>query len=405
MGDQARAAGQINGAQEVHAGTDNITSDPLLVVDYYLSKTGLTGQDSDSPCIDAGSAVAGTYGLSGKTTRTDGTTEGATTVDRGYHYDDGSQSSASNLVLYVDAGVLGDDTNNGLTAGTPFKTLGKALEQAVRGCVIHVAAGAYDTGNETFPLTIQDTQVTIQGTNRATTIVRGDQTTRLIESANKVLTLSGLTLEDGKVTEANGGALYVQGGVLTITNCLFQDNQTYTSTIQDKKIYGGALYVDGAVVSIVDSEFRQNKSLAERTRTYAYGGALHQVDGSLSVAGCTFADNRNMGLNNCWQWFYGGAVSLVDVDSLFTNTLFVGNYCKPGGNRLAQPGQNRGGAVYMSGGSATIDLCTFTTNYLTGFGSTYLYGYGGSIYAEDVSSLAVRECGFSDSSILGTDPT
>jgi len=48
----------------------------------------------------------------------------------------------------------GDNLNNGTNALTPFRTITKALATAVDGTRIHIAAGSYTNGSETFPLTL-----------------------------------------------------------------------------------------------------------------------------------------------------------------------------------------------------------------------------------------------------------
>ena len=67
---------------------DILGSDPLFVDeaggDFHLSQT-LAGQGSDSPAVDAGSALASVLGLDTLTTRTDNVADSGT-VDMGFHY-------------------------------------------------------------------------------------------------------------------------------------------------------------------------------------------------------------------------------------------------------------------------------------------------------------------------------
>jgi len=72
-------------------GGNDFSKDPLFVsVDaerngnYYLSQLA-SGQSSDSPCVDAGSAIRTKVGLRNTTSRTDKAAD-AGTVDIGYHY-------------------------------------------------------------------------------------------------------------------------------------------------------------------------------------------------------------------------------------------------------------------------------------------------------------------------------
>ncbi|MGA2171540.1 MAG: right-handed parallel beta-helix repeat-containing protein [Sedimentisphaerales bacterium] len=66
----------------------SINTDPLFINqiggDFHLQQT-LAGQSQNSPCVDAGSALASIVGLSMYTTRTDGVPD-RSIVDMGYHY-------------------------------------------------------------------------------------------------------------------------------------------------------------------------------------------------------------------------------------------------------------------------------------------------------------------------------
>jgi predicted outer membrane repeat protein len=76
------------GGSRLYEGAGNIGVDPQFVVGplgpYYLSQAS-SGQGSDSPCVDAGSDTATSFGLDSATTRTD--QAGDTGIaDMGYHY-------------------------------------------------------------------------------------------------------------------------------------------------------------------------------------------------------------------------------------------------------------------------------------------------------------------------------
>ena len=74
----------------IYPGTGNIDADPNFVTgplgDYYLSQTA-AGQDSNSPCVDAGSDTAENLGMDKYMTRTDKVADEGL-VDMGYHYPD-----------------------------------------------------------------------------------------------------------------------------------------------------------------------------------------------------------------------------------------------------------------------------------------------------------------------------
>ncbi|MHB0945936.1 MAG: S8 family serine peptidase [Sedimentisphaerales bacterium] len=81
-----------NDIWEITPGSGNIAEDPNFVLGYYLGRVK-TGQDANSPCIDAGSMSAVAAQLEKYTTRLDGVfddaDDDANIVDMGYHYKTG----------------------------------------------------------------------------------------------------------------------------------------------------------------------------------------------------------------------------------------------------------------------------------------------------------------------------
>jgi len=68
----------------------NTDQDPLFKEGYYLSQVQ-AGQDTNSPCVDTGSALASILGFDTLTTRTDGVNDiPDSNVDMGYHYSYGA---------------------------------------------------------------------------------------------------------------------------------------------------------------------------------------------------------------------------------------------------------------------------------------------------------------------------
>ena len=85
---------------------------------------------------------------SGTSPSQDSTSSGSSSTDTG------PSIPAPVKDLYVDA-MAGKDSNSGLSQGSAFKTLTKALATAKSGQSVHAAPGTYDAANgETFPLSI-----------------------------------------------------------------------------------------------------------------------------------------------------------------------------------------------------------------------------------------------------------
>ena len=372
-------------AQEPHAGAGNGTSDPRFVYGYYLSVNGLPGQDATSLCIDAGAGTAAQLGLDSRTTRTDGTADGAgSTVDQGWHYAGGlSAATMSNLTLYVDD-VNGNDGNDGWAPGpgSALATITEALTRAIHGSTINIATGLYDA--ETLPLTIPKPGLTLRGTNRAETVIKGDGVNRLLTCvAGGRLLLEKLTWQGGYqtgVTPAVGAGIYATDTELTLDGCRVHDNETLCLGYQ-WKARGSGLYAVNGRLQLLGTVFSDNQARAQ----FASGGAVHGIDSSVVVSNSTFLANRaeatsfdgyggavclegghaviegsSFSSNYCFgdNEQYGGAISVVDLSSVTVeSSVFVGNYGYG-------DGIERGGLIYLAGAgmNGSMVACTGYTN-------------------------------------------
>lgn len=134
------------------------------------------------------------------------------------------------------------------------------------------------------------------------------------------LTVQRLTFRDGKSpaggddTAAGGGAIYRDGGSLTVLDCVFLDNRA-PSPGQD--IAGGAIY--------------------------AFGG------GDTIIAGSTFLGNSASN---------GGAVGSLNGDLTLINSSFSNNAATGSGGNPGNGGC--GGAIYMDGADETTSVCGVT---------------------------------------------
>jgi hypothetical protein len=333
-------------SQEILPGTANMAANPAWIAGYYLSVAGLPVQTVDSPCRDAGSKPAAAAGLDSLTTRTDGGVDEGT-VDLGYHYGAGSSMVLSNLMLYVNV-VTGNDAFDGWTAGSPLKTITAALAKAVDGTAVYVATGRYyRASGEVFPLTSQAPNLSLKGENRDTTILDATLTNRVFSAEGRgKIWLEGLTFVNGSVTSAPaaGGGIYLPSCVTVITNCTVVSNRITTADI-----YGGGIYVLGGSLTLADSRVQANGIGVVAGSGGRYGGGL-------------FANGAALQLRN----------------SLFAY------------NTLAVNAPASGAGLYLSGGSALIDGCTFNTNYTSG-GHQHA---GAALYATGVSPLTLTNSMF-----------
>jgi hypothetical protein len=187
--------------------------------------------------------------------------------------------------LAVDNG--GDAATGNGTAGT----LRYALNSVKRGGIINVSVAEIalvralpDINNNAF--TIEGNGVILTKASSWTNTSDG-QLLRFTNGANAantlVATIRGVHFKNGK-SGAQGGAIYNNGGTLTLESCIFSGNQQTTA------------------------------SAAANYR----GGAVYNRDGTLTIRGCTFY--RNTGGTS------GGAIALFGSGTLtLTGNLFYGN--------------------------------------------------------------------------------
>jgi hypothetical protein len=197
--------------------------------------------------------------------------------------------------------------------------------------------------------------LTISGPGAALLAVSGGNSTRIMHMSSASdfpVTISGLTLTHGSVTDAAGGAIYNYNADLTVTDSVLSANHA-VATVS----FGSA----GAIWS-----YSSNGSLTVRDSTLTgntadgVGGAIYDVGSPLTVDGSTFVGNQS-----------GGRGGAIGIDS---------------------PG---------NGASPTIENSTLTGNMVTGSyassrgGGIYIYGayYGLTVGATTVAGNSAREGG------------
>ncbi len=208
--------------------------------------------------------------------------------------------------------------------GTPASCTGAALQAAAdTGGVIVFNCG----GNVTIAVTStiifrKETvldgggQVTLSGGGNTRILYFDswyDQTTPRL-TVQRLRLINGSSPAGGDDTAAGGGAIYRDGGSLTVIDCEFTGNRA-PSPGQD--IAGGAIY--------------------------AFGG------GETLISGSTFSGNSASN---------GGAVGSLNGHVIIINSTFTANSATgTGGN----PGQGGcGGAIYMDGADEMTSLCRVT---------------------------------------------
>ena len=192
-------------------------------------------------------------------------------------------------------------------------------------------------------------------------------------SSGVQVTLGNSTIESN-IAKTSGGALYINGGSLTMAKVDINSNTSANN--------GGAIYVNGGNLTITgDNSTFSNNSV---TGSSANGGMAY-VSGNLNVNGTsTMTSNVATGLGGA-VYLASGALAIADNKTL----TVTGNSAMSGGAIYLLKGSvsgakatinagatnkatENGGAIYLADGNFTINNCSFTNNQANVGGGLYM---------------------------------
>jgi hypothetical protein len=230
-----------------------------------------------------------------------------------------------------------------------------------------------------------------------------------IFNARSFLTLTNCTFVNNKVNVGfgGGGGAIFNAFHLNISGCTFIDNfESVTSP--DAFGAGGAIDALGGV-TISNSTFTGNVASSSFPGGFGLGGAINNLVGSMSLTGCTFTDNRALGVAGgdgvtTVGFGQGGAINSFDTLTLsgctFTNNAAVGAALIPGAP--SNGGTESVGGAVAAQGFLSVSGCIFTGNQVIGDpgGSPGSQAAGGAILALG-TNLIVTNSIFSQNSAIG----
>jgi hypothetical protein len=184
------------------------------------------------------------------------------------------------------------------------------------------------------------------------------------------VSMSGLTLTGGHLQAdyPGGGCIYSQGN-LTLDAMTLSGN----SDTSGGGAFGGALSNVGGTLTVADSTL-SNNSVAGGVRFQVAGGAIFNFNGgALTVTDSTISDNSVSG----GAELEGGGIENVEGTMTVTGSTLSGNSAQLGGG-------------IVNGGTATVTECTLSGNSATGI--------GGGIVNGSNSTLTVADCTISGNS-------
>ena len=282
-------------------------------------------------------------------------------------------------------------------------------------------------GTITITNTINITNnVILDGKNVAAIISGGNAVRIFYVAPGASLTATNLTLANGSSSVA--GAIYNDGGMVTLFACTLTNNQANGTPAE-----GGAIFNNSGVLALFQSSFLRNAVSGGG----CFGGSAYQTSGSMVISNCNFSFNSAWRKGASGSTSYGGALAslggniTIDRSQFFMNSAngmdtsipysgasaiggaiystatlvvndssFIGNLALADNRILFRSpglGSAFGGAIYNSG-PATFNRCLVYSNYVQGGqAGSYLgvpnlggLGSGGGIF--NASQFTATNC-------------
>lgn len=226
--------------------------------------------------------------------------------------------------------------------------------------------------------------VTLRGYGAGVTVIQANGLDRAIELHSATVVISDMTIRGGATDFYGfGGGLAASNSTLGMNNCTVENSQAW---------WGGAIYSQGGTLSIDHSTLSDNVGLAS-------GGGVYVQDCKLTLDRSTVSDN--------FSNYFGGGVYLSNGVETIKSSTIANNYAFFGGgiwaegasvtvkgNEITGNMAGYGGGLGMYSSDATVAQCSFRDNVATDrFGGYYQGGgYGGGIFNYVGSSVTVNDC-------------
>jgi hypothetical protein len=260
----------------------------------------------------------------------------------------------------------------------------------------------------TFPLTIV-------GPGARQLTLDGADANRLLSNNSSNLNMTGVTLANGRTTNAVGAGISNNGG-LAINNCRIID--CYASGSDQTIGNGGGLYNAAGRTAVVSNCSFWNNGADN------FGGAVY-TDGILTATNCTFFSNTALRGGGIVSRFAGGAAMLTIRNCTIANNLandgasIMGGFGGGGLYCEGDAGQHLVGNTIIADNTSTIDpdlSGSYTSNGHNlignvGDGDGFSNGVNGDLVGTTASPLNAQFDSFADNggpsetlSLLNTSP-
>jgi len=310
-------------------------------------------------------------------------------------------ATPTNTAWYVDA-ATGSDSNDCLSAATACLTVGEAVARASDDDVIEIAAGVYEENLEI------NRALQLVGTGKDETFLDGGDAGRVISAASNDVTLNGLTIRHGRVSNLDGGGIYnlgtlvLQGvrvtentavngggggiynsGTLLLYGSEVSDNSSdgvgggvynwYGSTISGNSSQisgnsghqGGGLYNLGTIIML-------QTTISENSATGYSGGGLINFSGNITLENVTISGNNTVA--------NGGGISNQMGSIVLTNATISGNTAEQYGglSNESAPAQ-----VSLFNSTVAYNTATGSGTPIGGIGNLGLIQFSNTIVADN----------------------
>jgi hypothetical protein len=269
-------------------------------------------------------------------------------------------------------GACGNPAQTSPTGGSLREAICVANNLGATSSTITVPAGTYTLINGELQMgKVSGSNITLTGAGAASTIISGNNASRVFDLDPSVVggvttSISGVTITGGAVTTFGGAGIIAGSGhagtgdTLTVSNSTISNNHVNSATTNK---YGGGLEFQGGSLTITNSTFSGNTSGSSSGSAVEYQHLDVASGEQLTVSGVTFSGNStNASVSNI---NVGGALHMSGVSATVpmtvTNSRFVTNTVVGSGTGIPQ-----GAGIFSEGGSLTVTESTFTSNSVAG---------------------------------------
>lgn len=304
--------------------------------------------------------------------------EGAGVVDAG-HDPDGGRGDVVDGAVPEPPGALCDSPVALVDTSSPDHVIGdgtpqSCTEEALAAAVADGGIITFSCGGDPFTLTV------------TAPLVATDDT---VIDGGGLITLSGAN--STRILMLDSG-FDVDTPLLTVQRLTFRDGQSQAGG-DDTAVGGGAIYRDGGSLTIIDSTFMNNHAPA--TGQDVAGGAVYGFGGgAITVAGSVFVGNEASN---------GGAIGALQSDLTILNTTLSDNAATGSGGNPGDGGT--GGAIYQDGVDERTVVCgsQLTDNHAGAIGGALfrVSNTHDGTFAMDRTTVSHNEVADADKSLAG----